>query len=207
MDITTKTKKAMSKDEVALLVDLIQSNPIITTKETNAATNKLKEECWASLTNTFNSKSGQTPRLREQLKLKWDNLKKTACKRAANIRMNNLKTGGGKPDFIPKDEILDKVTGVLGSTCSGFDVPFGGDGVGGDGSEIIEMEFHNVSEIEINSEDARVNIPDDTLLTHTPMKKRKIDFGPQAGALAAGGLEQGSKYIYGMTSMSICRYT
>ncbi|KAL4703574.1 hypothetical protein ACJJTC_001594 [Scirpophaga incertulas] len=156
----------MSKDEVALLVDLIQSNPIITTKETNAATNKLKEECWASLTNTFNSKSGQTPRLREQLK--WDNLKKTARKRAANIRMNNLKTGGGKPDFIPKDEILDKVTSVLGSTCSGFDVPYGGDGVGGDCSEIIEMEVHNVSEIEINSEDASVNIPDDTFLTPTP---------------------------------------
>ncbi|KAF9813311.1 hypothetical protein SFRURICE_015793 [Spodoptera frugiperda] len=42
----TKTKKAMSKDEVSLLVDLIQSHPIIITKETNAATNKLKEESW-----------------------------------------------------------------------------------------------------------------------------------------------------------------
>lgn len=81
----------MSKDEVSLLVDLIQNNPILTSKETNASTNKLKEACWASLTDTFNSKSGQIPRHREQLKLKWDNLKKAARKRAANIRMNHLK--------------------------------------------------------------------------------------------------------------------
>lgn len=40
----SKTKKAMSKDEVSLLVDLIQSHSIIITKDTNAATNKLKEE-------------------------------------------------------------------------------------------------------------------------------------------------------------------
>lgn len=86
-----KAKKAMSRDEVSLLVDLIHSNPILTTKETNATTNKLKEECWSSLTMTFNSRSGQIPRIKEQLKLKWDNLKKAARKRAANIRLNNLK--------------------------------------------------------------------------------------------------------------------
>ncbi|KAL4718076.1 hypothetical protein ACJJTC_016226 [Scirpophaga incertulas] len=41
--------------------------------------------------------------------------------------MNNLKTGGGKPDFIPPDEALDKVASILGSTCDGYSVPFGGD--------------------------------------------------------------------------------
>lgn len=41
-----------------------------------------------------------------------------------------IQTGGGKPDFIPPDELLEKVTSLLGSTCTGFDVPFGGDGLG-----------------------------------------------------------------------------
>ncbi|KOB73800.1 UPF0439 protein C9orf30-like protein [Operophtera brumata] len=203
MDITPKTKKAMNKDEVALLVDLIQSHRIIITKETNAATNKLKEECWASLTNTFNSKSGQIPRQLSQLKLKWDNLKKAARKRVANIRMNNLKTGGGKPDFIPPDEILDKVAAVLGSTCSGFDVPFGGDGVGD--NVIIELDIGDdsmqIQEI-IDANDAKVNIPDESFLSSTTTIKRKIDFSPQAGTSGDYTGEQGAKHIYGMTSMS-----
>ncbi|CAH1643159.1 unnamed protein product [Spodoptera littoralis] len=70
---------------------------------------RVKEESWISLTNKFNSKSSQIPRQIGQLKLKWDNLKKAARKRAAAVRMNNLKTGGGKPDYIPPDEILEKV--------------------------------------------------------------------------------------------------
>lgn len=41
-----------------------------------------------------------------------------------------IQTGGGKPDFIPPDELLEKVTSLLGSTLTGFDVPFGGDGLG-----------------------------------------------------------------------------
>ncbi|CAH4034849.1 unnamed protein product [Pieris brassicae] len=41
--------------------------------------------------------------------------------------MNQIKTGGGPADFIPPDDILDRVTGMLGSTASGFTVPFGGD--------------------------------------------------------------------------------
>lgn len=63
----------MSKDEVACLVDLIQANAILTSKETNASTNKFKEEAWVSVTAAFNTKCGSIPRHKEQLKLKWDN--------------------------------------------------------------------------------------------------------------------------------------
>ncbi|GBO99786.1 hypothetical protein EVAR_103386_1 [Eumeta japonica] len=41
--------------------------------------------------------------------------------------MNNLKTGGGKPEYIPPDEALEKVAAILGATCDGYTVPFGGD--------------------------------------------------------------------------------
>lgn len=86
-----KSKKPMSKDEVAHFVDLIHSYPILTNKETNAATNKLKEDAWVSLTGSYNARCGSFPKSKDQLKLKWDNLKKEARKRSAQIRMNNLK--------------------------------------------------------------------------------------------------------------------
>ncbi|CAH1636185.1 unnamed protein product [Spodoptera littoralis] len=169
----TKTKKAMSKDMVSLLVDLIQSHPIIITKETNAATNKLKQE---SLTNKFNSKSGQIPRQIGQLKLKWGNLKKATRMRAAAVRMNNLKTG--KPGYIPPDEIIEKVTSVLGSTCSGFEVPFGGDGVGV--TENVTFELDNADgwtqvQEQLDTNDASVNIQDESLLPISTTKKFKTN--------------------------------
>ncbi|CAG4981343.1 unnamed protein product [Colias eurytheme] len=41
--------------------------------------------------------------------------------------MNRIQTGGGIPEYIPPDDILDRVADLLGSTASGFVVPFGGD--------------------------------------------------------------------------------
>lgn len=38
-----------------------------------------------------------------------------------------MQTGGGAGDYVPPDDILDRVTSLLGSTVSGFVVPFGGD--------------------------------------------------------------------------------
>ena len=80
----------MNENEVALLVDLIQSTPILTSKETNATANKSKDESWTSLTRTFNARSGTVYRSKKQLQFKWDNLKKAARRRARLIRMNNL---------------------------------------------------------------------------------------------------------------------
>lgn len=83
--------KTMSKDDVACLLDIIQNRPILTSKETNASTNKHKEDTWDAVTVAFNARCGSIPRTKPQLKLKWDNLKKAARKRAQQIRMNNLK--------------------------------------------------------------------------------------------------------------------
>lgn len=38
-----------------------------------------------------------------------------------------LQTGGGKPDYIPADDILDRIASILGTTCTGYVVNFGGD--------------------------------------------------------------------------------
>lgn len=74
-----------------MLLDLIESKPIITIKQTDATTNKSKEEAWSMLTAFFNSRNGAMPRSKEQLKAKWDNLKKAARKRDQDIKMNSEK--------------------------------------------------------------------------------------------------------------------
>nr|XP_037873909.1 uncharacterized protein LOC119630037 isoform X2 [Bombyx mori] len=41
--------------------------------------------------------------------------------------MNNIKTGGGGPSYIPPDDVLDRVAALLGTTVDGFTVAYGGD--------------------------------------------------------------------------------
>ncbi|KAL4708955.1 hypothetical protein ACJJTC_014983 [Scirpophaga incertulas] len=115
-----------TKDETIILVQLVAANKTITNKATNATNNKLKEHAWQTLTNEFNSSVVSCPRTPTQLRLKWENLKKSARKRCANLRSSLNKTGGGK-DYFPPDEVLDTVTALLGNTCQGFTVEFGGD--------------------------------------------------------------------------------
>ncbi|KOB51859.1 UPF0439 protein C9orf30-like protein [Operophtera brumata] len=107
------------KEEVLKLAELVTVNPVVMSKATNASNNQLKEAAWLKITDNFNALIGSCPRKPEQLRLKWENLKKSARKRHTKIRMNNLKTGGGKPDYIPPDDTLDKVASLLGPTCDG----------------------------------------------------------------------------------------
>lgn len=78
----------LAKDEVALLIDLVEANKVITSKATN---NQLKEAAWSKLTDAFNASISSCSRRTDQLKLKWENLKKSARKRSTKIRMNQIK--------------------------------------------------------------------------------------------------------------------
>ncbi|XP_045503786.1 uncharacterized protein LOC123703514 [Colias croceus] len=127
MDCEIVKGKPLTKEESKFLLDLIEGSKIITTKTTNATNNKIKNEEWVRLTERFNAQATNCPRTPQQLRLKWENLKKNSRKRSTKIRMNQIKTGGGPADYIPPDDILDRVSGLLGSTASGFTVPFGGD--------------------------------------------------------------------------------
>ncbi|CAK1587650.1 unnamed protein product [Parnassius mnemosyne] len=133
---------------------------IITSKATNATSNKMKDEEWIRIAEQFNATATNCRRTPQQLRLKWENLKKNARKRCTKIRMNSIKTGGGVGEYIPSDEILDRVTRLLGSTANGLVVPYGGDKeperyvVLCDGSG-IEPNGGSVEEI---GGDARVNL-------------------------------------------------
>ncbi|XP_060806095.1 uncharacterized protein LOC106138443 [Amyelois transitella] len=108
------------------LLELIEASKIITCKTTNATNNKLKNEEWNRIAVRFNASVTVCRRTTQQLRLKWENLKKNARKRSTN-EINLSYFPGGPGDYIPPDEILDRVTSLLGSTATGFEVPFGGD--------------------------------------------------------------------------------
>ncbi|XP_064073853.1 uncharacterized protein LOC135193795 [Vanessa tameamea] len=81
------TKAApMTRDQTMILVQLVAASKIINCKATNATNNKLKEQAWQDLTNEYNSSVTSFPRTPSQLRLKWENLKKSARKRCATMR-------------------------------------------------------------------------------------------------------------------------
>ncbi|KAF9796763.1 hypothetical protein SFRURICE_012614 [Spodoptera frugiperda] len=82
-------KAKLVKYSIVLLLDLISKHQLITTRATNATNNKLKELAWKSIAEQFSAVTGDM-RTPEQLRLKWENLKKSARKRSASIRQNNL---------------------------------------------------------------------------------------------------------------------
>ncbi|CAG4958825.1 unnamed protein product [Colias eurytheme] len=148
--LTSTINKAapMTKDETMLLVQLVAASAVINNKATNATNNKMKDQAWQTLAVDFNSSVSNSRRTPAQLRLKWENLKKAARKRCANMRISHNKTGGGK-DYFPPDEVLDKVTSLLGSTCQGFSVEFGGDATIQTDSNLVMGEVENVEVINL----------------------------------------------------------
>ncbi|XP_045456828.1 uncharacterized protein LOC123666849 [Melitaea cinxia] len=165
--------RSLGKDEVLSLLDLISKHNIITTKATNATNNKLKEEAWKFIAQEFSAMTGEIKRP-EQLRLKWENLKKAARKRNALIRQNTIKTGGGKT-YIPPDETLDRIASMLGALCSGFTVEFGGDREELVASEVQNAEILDVQPLlELNKDENEVagssNLEAVGHWKHTPKK-------------------------------------
>ncbi|XP_050676678.1 uncharacterized protein LOC126973454 [Leptidea sinapis] len=125
-ELLTVKGKPLTKEESKYLLDLIEGNKIITSRATNAFNNKQKTQEWMRISENFNATATNCPRTPQQIRLKWENLKKNSRKRYSRIRMNQIKTGSGPGDYIPPDDLLDRVAGLLGSTVSGFTVPYNG---------------------------------------------------------------------------------
>ncbi|XP_047041246.1 uncharacterized protein LOC124645475 [Helicoverpa zea] len=177
MVTTRKMEKVMSHYDVSLLVDLIERNPIIRSKETNATTNRTKDDAWTSLAHEFNARSKSVTLIKEQLKLKWDDLKKRAGKRSPRIQLNNLKTaggGGGKPGFNTSNELLDNVTGPLRPSRTRFVAPFVGEGSADRQLIVGDLgETGNGLEDNITPEET-CHIAKDHQVTESPIKGEKL---------------------------------
>ncbi|XP_049694339.2 uncharacterized protein LOC110374612 [Helicoverpa armigera] len=197
MEATQKMEKVMSNYDVSLLVGLIERNPIIRSKETNATTNRTKDDAWTSLAHEFNARSKSVTLTKEQLQLKWDDLKKWAGKRPPRIQLNNLKTagGGGKPGFNTSNELLDNVTGPLRPSRTRFVAPFVGEG-SADGQLIVGDlgETGNGLEDNITPEETSCHIAKDHQVTESPIKGAKLAREAVADSIITRNLAEASYY-------------
>ncbi|XP_013163364.1 PREDICTED: uncharacterized protein LOC106114632 [Papilio xuthus] len=122
----SQSSKPLTKDETkALLLLIEESNIIIRNKKMNAATNQMKVQEWIRIAQKFNNTISTRERTPRQLRLKWENLKKSVRKRNATIQMNSMT--GGIPEYIRPDEVLDRVSSMLNCTINDYSDKFRGD--------------------------------------------------------------------------------
>lgn len=88
--------------EINLLLEISKKyKSTIECKKTDAVSWKEKDKCWNTIATEFNARSGAVPRAPKSLRVKYDNMKKTAKKKFAAEKMERYKTGGGT--FTPVD--------------------------------------------------------------------------------------------------------
>src|SRR5258705_1025980 len=98
--------------EQSLLSDLVfKYRAVLENKCSDAATNRMKEECWKTLAQEFNSAS-DVKRQWQQLRSALDNLKRKAKKNALDDHLQQCKAGGGT--YIRKvDAVSEKLLVLL----------------------------------------------------------------------------------------------
>ncbi|CAH2000070.1 unnamed protein product [Acanthoscelides obtectus] len=104
--MSTRSKKIIySEADCHTLVDIIISHKnIIECKKTDATTWKEKITAWAKIADIYNATTME-PRTAEQLRCKYDNLKKEVRKLEAHKRQALYQTGGGVSEPDIKDTL------------------------------------------------------------------------------------------------------
>lgn len=103
-----------SDEECIIMVNLVKENEkIIECKKTDVTTIKDKENCWEKVTDMFNSESGVRRRTCKELRMKYENIKRSLKRKIAANKMEVMRTGGGIPKVFvltPSEEIVYSMT-------------------------------------------------------------------------------------------------
>lgn len=115
-----------TREETERIVSLVESQKLtIENKKSDAVTWIEKEEAWIAIEKEFNSCNGGVFRDAKHLKSKYDALKRDTRKKAALIRAEHYKTGGGSssaPILTSAEEKLkDMILLSVDGTESVFD--------------------------------------------------------------------------------------
>ncbi|XP_047523076.1 uncharacterized protein LOC125061611 [Pieris napi] len=109
--------------ENELLLSLVQSHfNIIENKKTDGVTIKSKLAQWKIIADQYNRRTSHCFRTAENLKAKWESLKKVARKDAANNRRHMIQTESEDPLSIPlkkEDTFLQRILCLI-STSAGL---------------------------------------------------------------------------------------
>ena len=107
-------KPRFSEKEIEVLVQNIkEKSEILNSKFTDVVSNGKKKESWRNIADAVNSVSFTT-RTIEELKKKWDDIKRGTKKRASAIKKDGTKTGGGVLEIPPLTSMEEDVVSVIG---------------------------------------------------------------------------------------------
>jgi Myb/SANT-like DNA-binding domain len=107
--------------EHTLLVKLVDKyKNIVENKKTDAVSNDKKTSGWVKLTEEFNVLSGTYPRTLNNLKSKFDNIKRSTKKIITAERNERFKTGGGVPYIPTPNPEVEKIREIMGVGLDGM---------------------------------------------------------------------------------------
>ncbi|CAH2000698.1 unnamed protein product [Acanthoscelides obtectus] len=118
------TKRLMfSEAHCHSLVDIVlRYKNIVECKRTDAVTWKQKAAAWEKIAELYNSATTES-RTADQLRCKFDNLKKEVRKYEAHRRQNLLRTGGGADERNLKKAVImlyEKIKSIIGLSVHGL---------------------------------------------------------------------------------------
>jgi len=129
MEEKKNKKPRFSEREIEILVSMVkEKNDVLFGKFSDVVSNGKKKEAWGNVVNAVNAVSF-TVRTMEELKKKWDDMKRGTKKRASAVKNDQMKTGGGRPDIPPLTSIEEDVVSILGEERV-FGLPSGLDTMG-----------------------------------------------------------------------------
>ncbi|XP_068086738.1 uncharacterized protein [Anabrus simplex] len=172
---------------------------VVENKRTDAVTSNEKTKAWEKIAADFNAQT-TTGRTGEQLRQKFDSLKKETRKYCAKLRQQRLQTGGGPHTEIKANPLYDRVQGLIKLSAEGNQSVFDSDATflcevpvesaSGDSLQLLNVELDKDTDIQ-TEEDGSVSLPfDDLPSSSTEITWNKYSPGmlrtPKHPALNAG---------------------
>ena len=109
-----KRKPRFSEKEVDILIEKVNDNAEqLFARFSDQVTNKKKKMAWVEVQNSVNA-SSFVPRTLDEIKKKWDDVKRITKKRANDVRKDMKKTGGGESSRDPLTQTEELVISLIG---------------------------------------------------------------------------------------------
>ena len=114
MEQERKRKPKFLDNEVDILVSKIQEkSDVLFTRFSDTVSNKKKKMAWVEVQNSINATS-LVPRTLEEIKKKWDDIKRSTKKRAVEVKKDRTVTGGGSNEADPLTPMEEMVVSLIG---------------------------------------------------------------------------------------------
>ncbi|XP_062621473.1 myb/SANT-like DNA-binding domain-containing protein 4 [Saccostrea cucullata] len=109
-----KKKPRFCEKEIEILVQGVKErSDVINSKFSDMISNTKKKQAWVEIMESVNAVSF-SKRTVDEIKKKWDDVKRGTKKRASAVQKERCKTGSGKLEIIPLSPMEEDIVSVMG---------------------------------------------------------------------------------------------